>query len=605
MRFLLLIAGCQRQEIDFPASADPLCEARWLLDQDGDGVGGEPITACEPLAGAVLLSGDCDDADPDIHPGALERCDGVDQDCDGEVDEGEAADGGPWYLDADGDGYGLDGFPSTACQQPAGYALVGGDCDDGSEEIQPAATEICDGVDNDCDGEVDGASAQDATTWAADLDGDGFGDPTQAVVACADSAGIAADATDCDDGDPEINPGATEGCDGQDDDCDGTVDFGMDVPADFASISEAIEAAADGDTICVSAGIWTGTLDLDNRSLRIIGIDGSSFTTLDGDGAGPVLQAEGGVLELAGFTITGGVVERAGGGLYLKEESALLRDLVIQGNEATSSPSGVGIYARKCALELAQVDLIDNIAQDGSSGWGTGGVFAQSQLLWSGGRVMGNQAGEGTQGGGIALTSITGTLENLEIVGNGDPSTVEEGGGIWLSRSDIDATNLVVSGNGAAKGGGIFISDYGTLNVENCDIVGNEAGLAGAIYIESLSESNPGVVALESCNIVGNSATAYSGVVGFGDSADLQAIWSNFYGNSSPFYYGLPNPTHGDGVLEVDPAYLDLSGLDPTTWDLQLDPGSPCVDAGSPDHLDADGGPADIGAYGGLGGDRW
>ena len=139
-------------------------------DQDGDGVS--------------LCDGDCDDRAADAHPGAAEICDGLDDDCDGEVDEGFPTT--PWFEDADGDGF---GSTSTveACAQPPGYTDQGGDCDDANAAAWPGAAEACDGFDDDCDGAVD----EDEGCWDCVDDGDllacGVAVPWEAArLACLD-----------------------------------------------------------------------------------------------------------------------------------------------------------------------------------------------------------------------------------------------------------------------------------------------------------------------------------------------------------------------------------------------------------------------------------
>jgi hypothetical protein len=97
--------------------------------------------------------GDCDDADQDIHPGAVEECNGKDDDCDGQVDEGVT---NSYYRDADADGYGNANDTIQGCSSPSGYVTNSTDCDDNNASIHPGANETCgDGIDNNCDGQVD------------------------------------------------------------------------------------------------------------------------------------------------------------------------------------------------------------------------------------------------------------------------------------------------------------------------------------------------------------------------------------------------------------------------------------------------------------------
>ena len=87
-----------------------------------------------------------------------------------------------WYADADGDGYGGDAGQS-ACEAPDGHVGAGGDCDDGDVAVSPAAVEVCNGVDDDCDGAED-EDVADAPVWYADADGDGFGDGGSSQRSC-------------------------------------------------------------------------------------------------------------------------------------------------------------------------------------------------------------------------------------------------------------------------------------------------------------------------------------------------------------------------------------------------------------------------------------
>ncbi len=221
------------------------------LDSDGDGFGTAATIPSVDLtcigAGVSSSPDDCNDGDATINPSEDEVCfDGIDNDCSGDADGGDAVDAGIWYPDVDGDGYGEDA-PIAACIQPQGHVPDGGDCDDGNAAVQPFIAEICgDGLDNDCDGFVDDGTAIDAVLWYSDADGDGFGDISDSQAGCASSPGYEVEnATDCDDTLPAVNPAATEICDGIDNDCDNLVDSAdPDVdPASFMSWY----ADADGD----------------------------------------------------------------------------------------------------------------------------------------------------------------------------------------------------------------------------------------------------------------------------------------------------------------------------------------------------------------------
>ncbi len=135
-------------------SVDPLIG---YLDEDGDGWGDALVEACVLPTTAVAPNGDCDDSDAMVFPGATELCNGIDDDCDAETDEDDAADALFGFMDADGDGYGSDDSPMAGCQLPEDAALDGGDCEDDDPSVSPGADELCDGTDNDCDGDTDEA----------------------------------------------------------------------------------------------------------------------------------------------------------------------------------------------------------------------------------------------------------------------------------------------------------------------------------------------------------------------------------------------------------------------------------------------------------------
>ncbi len=197
-------------------------------DLDGDGVLADDA-GCRIFSASV----DCDDLDASVYPGAIETCDGRDEDCNGIVDDAP---------DGDGDGYG-------ACE----------DCDDDNAFLHPEAAEACDGLDNDCDNATD-------EDW--DRDGDG-------VAGCNG---------DCDDDDPLVSPETPESCDDLDNDCDDLVDEDFDADGDGWMTCR-------GDCDDENANVWPGAEeicdgldnDCDPDTSEDDDNDGDGFTLCDGD----------------------------------------------------------------------------------------------------------------------------------------------------------------------------------------------------------------------------------------------------------------------------------------------------------------------------------
>ncbi|HNH46892.1 MAG TPA: putative metal-binding motif-containing protein, partial [Myxococcota bacterium] len=208
--------------------ADVTDQPTWYRDADGDGYGDatQTVIACDAPAGYTDVVGDCDDADPLENGANAEICDGLDNDCDGQVDEGAAGGASAWYQDNDGDGYGNTGAAQYACTQPVGFVATGTDCDDTNANAYPGSVEVCGGGDEDCDGQVDESGAVNATSWYADVDGDGYGDPSTSTIACTQPFAYVSNSDDCNDRTATAYPGGTETCDAQniDEDCNGLAD---------------------------------------------------------------------------------------------------------------------------------------------------------------------------------------------------------------------------------------------------------------------------------------------------------------------------------------------------------------------------------------------
>lgn len=208
--FLVMWTGCSDSYVK-----DINEEELIVFDEDGDGFhAGE----------------DCDDSNSAINPDAVEVCDDIDNDCDELIDdEDDSLDletAMIFYLDSDQDGFGMEEV--VACVQPDGTSNENGDCDDDNASIHPAAPEICDEVDNDCDELIDDDDdSLDTTTgnvFYLDSDSDGYGDLATPVQSCILQVGNVDNSDDCDDSDAAIHPDATEVCDGFDNNCDGLMD---------------------------------------------------------------------------------------------------------------------------------------------------------------------------------------------------------------------------------------------------------------------------------------------------------------------------------------------------------------------------------------------
>lgn len=213
---------CNGTDDDCDGSVDEGLQITFYRDFDNDGYGNIGVTtiACTPPVGYVANSTDCNDSNNAIHPGATETCNTVDDDCDGQVDESVQF---TFYRDQDNDGYGDLNVTTTGCSAPVGYVSNSSDCNDGNNTVYPGAGELCNLIDDDCDGQTDEGVQ---LTFYRDNDNDGFGDAAIIVFACSTPAGYVSNSADCNDNNNSIYPGAIEVCNTADDDCDGSIDEG-------------------------------------------------------------------------------------------------------------------------------------------------------------------------------------------------------------------------------------------------------------------------------------------------------------------------------------------------------------------------------------------
>ncbi len=214
---------------------DPLRVRPFYADQDGDGYGGDnSVLACDQPAGYAPISGDCNDGLFDVNPDGVEICDGIDNDCNGPVDDDDrginytdaATGANTYYVDEDGDGFGVTALAFQACLRPEGASFLDGDCDDANPDIKPAgvADAIADGIDQDCDGLDRCYVDDDGDGWGSRLTAAGpLPDGTTVVLPCV-APGFSDSSDDCDDSDARRAPLLDEVCDGVDNDCDRAID---------------------------------------------------------------------------------------------------------------------------------------------------------------------------------------------------------------------------------------------------------------------------------------------------------------------------------------------------------------------------------------------
>ncbi len=211
---------CDNKDDDCNGETDNGC------DDDKDGYCDAKLLAGNPISTLCKNGvGDCDDFNFDVHPKAPEVCNnGIDDDCDGSQNDQDAAGCSEFYFDEDNDGFGLS-LKKCMCKADGFFrAPKGGDCADKNTAVKPGVTEVCDGVDNDCDGVLDNENATGCKTYYLDNDKDGYG-LTLSKCLCAPTAPYSAvQKDDCNDANKKVFPTATEVCNDADDNCDGAID---------------------------------------------------------------------------------------------------------------------------------------------------------------------------------------------------------------------------------------------------------------------------------------------------------------------------------------------------------------------------------------------
>ena len=274
----------------------------YFLDVDDDtwGASQDKLCLCGPSGDyTAVKGGDCNDADPLISGGGTESCNGIDDDCDALTDE-ENADGCvEWYKDLDDDTFGSSLEHKCLCAGTSVYKVdIGGDCNDGNAAVNPAVSESCDTIDNDCDGQTDEEGALECSSHYYDNDGDQYGVGTPKCLCSGSGKYTALQTGDCNDSDGAANPGMTEVCNSKDDDCDGSTDeagatgctnFFLDTDRDNYGVT------ANFACLCAVTGDFRATIGGDcndadeninpSKTEKCDGVDNDCDSATDEDGA--------------------------------------------------------------------------------------------------------------------------------------------------------------------------------------------------------------------------------------------------------------------------------------------------------------------------------
>lgn len=596
----------------------------WYRDLDQDGFGDPTVSKRADLqpAGYVADNTDCNDDDPDTHPGATEINDGsgADNNCSGDCDEGFS----PYYPDRDLDGYGS--ASTWVCQAKVGYVDNNSDCNDNNASIYPGALDLNgDGIDSSCDRRDDNAPSVGLLTST-------FVNIRQAVEAAPAGCVV------------WVGPGvynenmltfngkaitlrSSEGP-------QNTVIEGQSTQTILYFIKgETPDAVLHGFTLQHGkASPWPLNASPSYRMGGAVYVENSSptlrqlkITDSTGD-YGAALAFVSSKSRLEKLVLQGNTASAQGGGIYAVSSPLTLDQLVIRRN--VSGEAG-GIMLVRSAGSWRSVLLEENVGQNYASRGGgavlDGSAPSLSRVSFIGNRLTGTGS---ANGGGLYVSKAAPSLADVVFTRN----TASDGAGVYLTEANPLFHQVTVAQNVALRGGGGLVLNLSNPKLSYVHLTGNRSSYGGGLALTNAS------VSLEHATLTGNVAT-YGGALSLYQSqamlkssilaynqaekggnlyrydnettpSTVTASFSNLY---NPASLGDDTVSPSSGATRLEPGFLryaDLNGAACTPsstaqcWpaDLHLALSSPLIDVGDPTELDKDGSPADVGLYGGLGG---
>ena len=457
------------------------------------------------LLSAVLIG--CGDKDDDTgSSGGIVDADGDGVSVDIDCDDDDAAVGAPtlMYLDGDGDGFGVDSNFAEVCSTDAGYAASAGDCDDSNSAVNPGAEDLCDGIDNNCNGLDDGT---DAATWYMDNDGDGYGGELYSMAACEQPDGPwFAEATDCDDADPDSSPKGVEVCDGADNDCDGTADEDATDPSMFYADSDGDgygDAKTTVDACSPPSGYVDNADDCDDADAAQPGL---IYADRDGDGYGDASAT--GVISCGdlpgGYTTNTDDCDDSNAGINpgaveICDDANADEDCSGAADDADSGatgqltwyPDGDGDgYGDGSGATVSYCDQPSGYALDGTdcddsdSASGGGGAEICDGI---------DNDCDGVADWGMNVPNDYSTIgDALAAAGDGD--TICVGAGTYTELIDTDGVSVSIEGydgptstiiDGGGDGPVVSVSNGETVSLSGVSVTGGDYFVGAAVYVDN------------------------------------------------------------------------------------------------------------------------
>jgi hypothetical protein len=580
---------------DADDSVDLSTGSTFYVDGDADEYGDteQPQTACEQPDGTVLNAEDCDDSDADIHPDAQEVCDEVDNDCDDLIDDADDSvdglTGQEYFRDTDEDSYGDPNNAVWSCELVDGVVDNSEDCDDANADIHPDADEVCDEVDNDCDDLIDDADDSiDVSTQSEfflDYDGDGFGDDGISETTCTPSNMYVAQAGDCLDTDANINPDASEVCDGIDNNCDQVLDDSNTVSGITAGVYTDVTSGFQGTSIALATVTLSedeylfcdGTYYVTMETASDVSLSSLGAVVLDGGQTSSILYSFTDNINVSvnDMTFQNGTNAIVMGGVdaALDIASVTFENNINLGVDEVNVTGGAGIYLLDGQLTVENSSFIGNEANYGAAIFVSGDVDLSDSIFTDNiaHMVLENGAEVGGQGAGInyyatsngSIFEISDSIfefNEAERIASALAMYALDSTGVSYSAvmtlDNVTVENNTASADALGSAGGSFI-------ILDSEISNNMNGSGSALTLYSDSEA-------EFTNTVlsGNTSTGFAAINVLDGSSVECTAGSSIEGNISGVDFAAIGVQDEDSTFVSDGCSLGGPGVENTPFDV-------------------------------------